>query len=129
MQPIMLARVSHVPAFTGVLQGIGTLLERELQRAGLPTWLDIQPDAYIPVLPALRFFRRIEHQEGIYDIGFLASRQETFDRLGRDFIRMSQSAPTLYARLRQFCALAPVENTNLRASMIRDGNRLELKSR
>ena len=60
MQPIMLARVAHVLAFTDVLRDIGSPVERELQRAGLPTMLESQPDAYVPVLPVLRFLQRME---------------------------------------------------------------------
>lgn len=117
----MLARIAHVLAFTEVLHGIGAPVERELKRAGLPAKLDSQPDAYIPVLSALRFIQRMENKEGIDDFGFLASRQKTFDRLSGDFITMSQSIPTLYARLQQFGELIPLENTNCRVSIIREG--------
>lgn len=121
MQPIMLARAVHVLAFTDVALAIGAPVARELERAGLPTMLDTQPDAYIPVLPALRSFQRIERQEGIGDIGFLASQGNRFDRLSGDFVAVSLSAPTLHARIRQFSELAPLENTNCQVSMIREG--------
>ena len=122
----MLARVAHVLAYTDVLRDIGSPVERELQRAGLPTMLESQPDAYVPVLSVLRFLQRIEHQEGIDDIAFLASRQGNIDHLSKDFITLSESLPTLYARLQLFCRLAPLENTNCRGSLIREGDDIRI---
>jgi AraC-like DNA-binding protein len=128
MQPIMLARVAHVLAFTDVLHGIGTPVECELQRSGLPMMLEGQPDAYVPVLPVLKFLQRMEHQEGIDDIAFLASRQGNIDHLSDDFITISESLPTLYARLQLFCRLAPLENTNCRVSLSREGDDIRISN-
>lgn len=126
MQPIILARVAHALAYTNILSDIGAPVERELQRAGLPTLLDSQPDAYIPVLCVFKFIQRMEYKEGIDDIGFLASRQTIFTSLSEDFILMSQCAPTLYARLQLFCELAPLENTHCRVSLSREGNDIRI---
>jgi len=128
MQPIMLARIAHILAFTDVLNEIGSPFVGELKRAGLPTNLVDQPDAYFPVLSALRFFQNMEHKEGIDDFGFQASRQESFDRLSSDFITISQSVPTLYARLQHFSELSPLENTNSRVSFIREGDHFRIFS-
>jgi AraC-like DNA-binding protein len=128
MQPIMLARVAHVLPFTDVLHGIGAPVERELRRAGLPTMLESQPDAYVPVLPVLNFFQRMEHQEGIDDIAFLASQQESIDHLSGDFIKISESLPTLYARLQLFCKFAHLENTNSKVSLSREGSEIRIFS-
>ncbi len=59
--------------------------------------LELPPDAYIPVLPVLRFIQRCESQQGFSDFGFQASQQTLFSRLSEDFITVSQSAPTLGA--------------------------------
>jgi hypothetical protein len=103
----MLARASMVHAFTNILYRIGAPVEREFQRAGLPDLLAVEPDTYIPVLPVIKLIQRIEYQEGIINIGFLASRQEILARLGEDFTKMTESVPTLYTRLRQFAELVP----------------------
>ena len=126
MQPIMLARAAHLQAFTNVFQRIGAPVERELQTAGLPAVLDLQPGANIPVLPAIRFIQRSAYREDIGDVGFLASREQVFDRLSEEFILLSHSAPTLYARLRQFCELAPLENSNCRVSLLREGDDIRI---
>ena len=63
-------------AFTGIMYGIGAPVEQELQRVGLPDMREVEPNAYIPVLPVIKFIQRIEYKEGIADIGFLASRQD-----------------------------------------------------
>ena len=126
MQPIMLARATLVQAFTDVMYRIGAPVEQELQRAGLPDMMGIEPNTYIPVLPVLKFIQRIEHKEGIADIGFLASRQEILARLSEDFTTMTKNVPTLYTRLRQFAELAPLENTYCRVSMVRVGNEVRI---
>ena len=128
MQPIILTRVAHVLAFTDVLHGIGAPVERELRKAGLPAMLESQPDAYIPLLPVLKFVQCIEYQEGINDIGFLASRQGHIDHLNKDFITVSESLPTLYARLQLLCRLVPIENTNCRVSLMREGDDIRIIS-
>ncbi len=120
MQPIMIARIAHVLAFTDVLQTAGAPLARELSKVGLPTLLEDKPDAYIPVIPALEFVQRMERKEGIDDIGFLASQQISFDQLSSDFIDSCQSEPTLYARLRIFSRLAPLENSGARVTIHRE---------
>ena len=128
MQPIILTRVAHVLAFTDVLHGIGAPLERELQRAGLPAMLESQPDAYVPGIPAIKFAQRMGRQEGIDDIAFLVSRRGYIDHLNKDFVTISDSLPTLYARLQLFCRLAPLENTNCRVSLMREGDNIRIIS-
>lgn len=122
MQPIMIARITHVLSFTEVLQAIGSPLERELNKVGLPAMLEHQPDAYIPVLPVLKFIQRMEQKEGIDDIGFLASQQVSFGRLSGEFIEMCQNIPSLHSRFQLFSQLAPLENSNCRVSFIREGD-------
>lgn len=122
MQPIMIARVTHVLAFTEVLQTIGAPLERELSRVKLPAMLEHQPDAYVPVLPVLKFFQRMEDSEGIDDLGFLASQQSSFGHLSGEFIKMCQSIPSLHSRFQLFSQLAPLENSHCHISLIREGD-------
>jgi len=128
MQPIILTRVAHVLAFTDVLYDIGAPVERELQRAGLPAMLGSQPDAYVPGIPAIKFVQRMGCQEGIDDITFLVSRQGYIDHLNKDFVTISDSLPTLYARLQLFCRLAPLENTNCRVSLMGEGDNVRIIS-
>ena len=70
----------------------------------------------------------MEYQEGIDDIAFLASRQGNIDHLSEDFITISESLPTLYARLQLFCRLAPLENTNCVASLMREGDDIRVSN-
>ncbi|MEZ5584366.1 MAG: helix-turn-helix domain-containing protein [Candidatus Competibacteraceae bacterium] len=126
MSPIMLARVAYVLAFTDVLRRLGAPVDRELSRAGLPTLLEDQPDAYIPVLPALVFLQRMERSEGVEDLGFLAAQAKIYANLRRDFITASHSAPTLYARLQLFQRLVGYENTHCRVSLMTEGNDIRI---
>ncbi len=122
MKPIMIVRVTHVLSFTEILQAIGAPLERELGRVSLPTMLERQPDAYVPVLPVLKFIRHMEHKEGIDDIAFLASQRVSFDRLSGEFIDMCQSVPTLYARLLLFSQFTALESSYCRLLLIHEGS-------
>ena len=122
MKPIMIVRVTHVLSFTEILQAIGAPLERELGRVSLPTMLERQPDAYVPVLPVLKFIRHMEHKEGIDDIAFLASQRVSFDRLSGEFIDMCQSVPTLYARLLLFSHFTSLESSYCRLLLIHEGS-------
>ncbi|MCP5055855.1 MAG: AraC family transcriptional regulator [bacterium] len=121
MQPIVLARIAHVLSFTEVLRELGAPVDRELRRVGLPTLLDEQPDGHVPVLAALKFFRQIEHLEGLEDLGFLAAGRETLNRLAEGSQFTLQDAPTLRAALGQFAVLAPRESTNCRISFCQEG--------
>ncbi|MEA1889924.1 MAG: helix-turn-helix domain-containing protein [Pseudomonadota bacterium] len=116
----MITRATHLRAYTDLLQAIGAPVERELQRARLPAMLANQPDAYIPVLPGLKFVKRMEHKEGLDDIAFLASQQFSFDNLSDEFITLCQSVPSLYSRFQLFSNLVPLENSHARVFLIRE---------
>lgn len=121
MSSIMLARAAHVQMFTNLLQRIGAPVTQELAKIGLPSVPDIDPNNYVPVLPALRFFKRMEAREGIDDLGFRASTGETLDCLDSGCAQVLLSAPTLYSRFKLFEKLARAENTNCRVTVIREG--------
>ncbi len=55
MQPIALARATHLLAYVELLRRIGTPVERELRRAKLPSLLPEIADRYIPAVQALNF--------------------------------------------------------------------------
>lgn len=122
MRSIMLARIAHLMPFIHTIRRIGAPVDHELHRAKLPSLLDDQPDAYIPVYPALIFLQRIEYKEGIEDLGFLASQEVTCANLRGEFITASRSAPTLYARLQLFQRLVSRENTHCRVSIAADAD-------
>lgn len=119
--PIVMARAAHALAFTDSLRHIGVPLGGWRRRYGLPDLDVIQPDWYVPVQPVLRFLGEIERREGLSDLGFHAVRQGCFQRLGNEFLQLSRSTPTLFARLHQFARLVPLENTHCRVSMLREG--------
>jgi AraC-like DNA-binding protein len=122
MEPIMLARAAHVLLFTQIAQEIGTPVRRELQRARLPTQLQRRPDAYVPVPQAMKFIRNVERREGIDDLGFLAAQRVTCGTLSSHCAELFRNAATLYDLLWKFARLAPLENTNVRLSMNREGD-------
>lgn len=120
MQRVALGRVAHLLAFTDFLRDIGAPVERELARAGLPTLLAKKPDSSFPLLPGLGFLRSIERTEGIDDLGFRASKNETFDLLGSYLRSALRSSATLYSRMRRFGELVTRESSNCRVSIFRE---------
>jgi len=126
MKSIMLARTAHILAFTRVARRIGTPVERELVRAGLPCLLENRPDAYIPVRQALRFIQNVERKEGIDDLGCLAAREEGFTHLSGQFTGLLCSTSTLFELLCNFGRLAHLENTHCRVSLTHDGDMIRV---
>jgi len=120
VQRIALGRVAHLLAFTDFLRDIGAPVQRELDRAGLPTLLAKKPDASFPLLPGLGFLRSIERAEGIDDLGFQASKNETFDVLGSDLRNALRTSATLFSRMRRFGELVTRESSNCRVSILRE---------
>ena len=126
MEPIMLVRAAYLLLFTEIANGIGTPVARELRRASLPTLLGDRPDAYIPVRQVLRFIRGVERREGIDDLGFLAARQMTCDRLSPHCVDLSHGASTLYDLFSKFSRLVPLENSSVRLFMRREGESIRI---
>jgi AraC-like DNA-binding protein len=120
VQRIALGRVAHLLAFTDFLREIGAPVQRELDRAGLPTLLAKKPDASFPLPPGLGFLRSIERAEGIDDLGFQASKNETFDVLGSDLRNALRTSVTLFSRMRRFGELVTRESSNCRVSILRE---------
>ncbi|MDF1586802.1 helix-turn-helix transcriptional regulator [Marinimicrococcus flavescens] len=129
MQPILLARAAYLILFIDVLRKLGAPVDRELCRAGLPSGCEEQPDAYIPMLPALRFIGRMERSEGIEDLGAEAAQRVSMALLdGRTAVAIDR-APTLHAALRLACRGSCRESPQLRVWTAAHGHHLRLCSR
>lgn len=125
-QPLVLARATHVRAFTDVLGQMGVPLQSRYRRFGLPDVSGLDPDCYLPVPQALRFLQSVEYAEGIEDLGFITARSGHLRRLNRSFVEAFSSAPYLYGRLIEFSRAVHVENTHLRVSLSREGERIRI---
>jgi hypothetical protein len=82
-KPIILARATHLIAFKNVLRELGAPIYGKHRSYALPDFELVQPDMYVPVRPAFSFLERMERDEGIDDLGFLASRQDGFKHLSK----------------------------------------------
>jgi len=110
------------------LREIGVLVDRELAMAGLPTMLEEQPDSYVPALLATNFLRKMERNEGIEDLGFLAAQKLSLGTLGAHLRSTARRAPSLYAVLKLFCRSARFESPNLHFSMVPNGDGIRVCS-
>ena len=116
--PIMLGRAAYLTLYAEVLREIGAPIERQLSSVRLPATFEEHPDAYVPVLPAMRLLRKMAWSEGIEDLGFLASQKLAFADFGAELKKAIRGAATLYEGLQQFFRLVCIENTNKRVFTI-----------
>ncbi len=128
MQLILLIRAANLIPYTEALREIGAPVDRELAMAGLPTMLEEQPDSYVPALLATSFLRKMERNEGIEDLGFLAAQKLPLGTLGALLRSTARRAPTLYAGLKLFCRSARFESPDLHFSMVPNGDGIRVCS-
>jgi len=126
VQPIILTRIAFIHAFTDFLQQIGAPVERNLQIAGLPQLLELSPESYFSQRPVVKFLNYCANQQGIDDFGFVISQQAILNRFSERFTTLSLSAPTLYSRLQQVCALMPSQNSSCQMSLSIEGDRVRV---
>lgn len=86
-----------------LLRGMGAPVDRGLRQARLPSQQDEQPELRLPLQGGLRFLGQMASSEGIEDLELRAVHHLTAHDLGAEFLRMVQTAPTLYAALKAFC--------------------------
>lgn len=95
VQPVPTIRAAHLSPYIEFLQDKGAQIERTLESAQLPTTVGENPDAHIPLVPALRFLSLAQKKYGLQDLGFLAHSRIELGLLTRSTMRLLLSAPTL----------------------------------
>lgn len=85
MQAIPYFRAAHLVPYVRFLRKVGTPVDRLLSRASLPHLSEEQPQAYLPVLPALDFLTAASRVEGIAELGLAAAEHVVFADLSPRF--------------------------------------------
>lgn len=109
------SRAAHLQPYLTFFEEIGAPVDRELQRARLPTFLADDPDIYLPDLRLLGFVRATAEKEGIDDIAARAVSHSDLWRLSAANADVVTESPTLYSALKRFCRDIAVEDTFLSA--------------
>lgn len=107
-------RASYLISFLEVLRDIGTPVEREMNRAGLPVYVEETPDARVSNVLASKFLSTCQHLEGIQDLGWLGAARYSADTLGDDLRRALFAYPTVDAKLQRLAVLVALEHPLIR---------------
>lgn len=102
VQPVPTIRAAHLSPYIEFLQDKGAQIEHTLESTQLPTTVGENPDAHIPLVPALHFLSLVQKTEGFRDLGFLASGRIGLNLLTPSTLQLLLSAPTLHKALNTF---------------------------
>lgn len=111
VQPVPTIRAAHLSPYIEFLQDKGVPIERPLERCNLPTFLGDNPNAHIPLVPALQFLSLVQQAQGLREISFLVSGRIGLDLLTPSTLRLLLSAPTLNAMLSTFFRYVAAESS------------------
>ena len=75
MDTIPVFRAAHLLPHIHYLRKLGAPVDRKLHQARLPSNIEENPNAYMPLIPALKFLTDISSSEGIEDFALRASEQ------------------------------------------------------
>jgi AraC-like DNA-binding protein len=115
---VPMLRAAHVLPYIEFCYDKGISAEQLLRQFRLPASLDAQPDARLPVLPALKLLAHIERSACVQDIGILAHRYVSLKLLSQANQQAVIRAPTLRAALIKYIAETQSEASALSCWMV-----------
>jgi AraC-like DNA-binding protein len=110
---IPLVRAEYLFPYIGLFRQLGMPVDRELQRAGLPTLIEELPQTYVSMDFSFRFVENCLRAEGMDDLGFEAGWRLRFSDLGTDLKNALRAMPTLKMGIETFCRLVSMEDSEL----------------
>ncbi len=114
MQSIPIFRTAHLIPHIQFLRKLGAPVERGLRNAKLPLMIFDQPDAYLPLLHAMRFLTEISRNEGIDTLGLRGIERCSATDLNQYLVAALCEAPSLYTALQAFITFAHRDNMSVR---------------
>jgi AraC-like DNA-binding protein len=106
-------RAAHILPYLNFCYDKGLSVEQLLRQFRLPASLDAQPDARLPVLPALKLLAHIERSACVQDIGILANRYVSLKLFSQANRQAISTATTLRAALIKYIAGTQIEASSL----------------
>ena len=117
MDKISTCRAAYLIPFLDVLRDIGAPVERELERAKLPTMVEETPDDLICNTLAMDFLDRSALREGIDDLGWLWAQKFSASDFSAELLAAFRPLPTVKARLDCLCNLIALEDSDVRVGV------------
>jgi len=118
---IPVVRAQHLIHYIGVLQNAGVPVERALECARLPVFIEQAPDAYVSLPRALDFVWRSSREVRVMELGFLAGRAASLSTLHADVQRAVIRAPTGLSRIEALSDHVHRENSAVKIDIRREG--------
>ncbi len=125
MNPIPLVRVSPILPFTKFLNSIGSPTDRLLRQAKLPLFAFDDPEALLPVYPALCFIEQAAQLEKIELLGILVGQQTEIADLGL-FGQLIRQSLTLYDLLKTVERMISTLNSQEQMWLVEEGDHVWL---
>lgn len=128
MSKIPLTRGQFLLPFVQILDTLGAPVESLLEKYKLPPSIEKCTTDYLPIRNCLQFAEKTSYSQGISDFGYLVSREANFNYLSERNRKMVRNSSSLFSALKNLCANAHLEDTNLRVFLVPYGNSLRLCS-
>ena len=114
MDKISTCRAAYLIPFLDVLRDIGAPVERELEKAHLPTMIEEMPDDMICSTLAMDFLGTSALREGIDDLGWHWVQRFSASDFSAELLAALRPLPTVKARLDCLSNLIKLEDSNVR---------------
>jgi AraC-like DNA-binding protein len=118
---IPVVRAQHLIHYIGVLRNAGVPVERALECARLPVFIEQTPDDYVSLPRALDFVWRSSREVGVMELGFLAGRAASLGTLHPGVQRALSGTPTGLSRIESLSDHVHRENSAVKIDIRREG--------
>lgn len=125
-QPVPTFRAAHLFPYLKFFQEKGVDTETTLSKFKLPTALEDQPEARLPLLPTLRLLAYLERTQGAHDAGISISNHINLKLLSPATQQLIWAAPTLKAALDAFLRAADTESSVVEGWVCSEGEEVRL---
>ncbi|WP_377189605.1 AraC family transcriptional regulator [Ruegeria meonggei] len=122
MRALPLVRAAHLLTYTSSLREIGAPVDRELERAKLPTMIEDHPDAYLSLPKVFEFVDQCSRDLNIVEFGHHASLSARVSGLSQKMQSALLNAPSGLALIQSFAKVVPIENTAMSVGIRQEGD-------
>lgn len=119
-------RAAHLLLYYNILEDVGTPVEREIERAGLPVNIAEIPDAFVNNVLATTFVGRCGQREGIEDLGWLGANHFALNSFTKEITDGLKSRASLKGKLLLFKELSALEDSHMEVSLADNGRTFDL---
>ena len=118
MENIPTCRAAYLIPFIEVLRDIGAPVERELERAKLPTMVEETPEEFVSNILAMEFLDRTALREGLDDLGWLWVQKFSASNFSTELLAALRPLPTVKAHLDGLSKLISLEDSSVRIGVL-----------